>query len=145
LDGGCSIILFSKSILEEVFLYNGITWNGVNKNMEKMKQDENLKKLHDIGELRSNWDGYNAPGFDNALIKKAQDIIKKLKVQPEMFPIPGGAIQFEYEKATGDYLEIEISMEATASVLRIVTGGEEEFEIDASEDIIKKLVDEFYE
>lgn len=67
-----------------------------------------LERLKTFGEYKDNWNGYGAPAFSKTLLELTENILRNLDYQPEIFPIAGGAIQFEYDKPSGGYLEFEI-------------------------------------
>lgn len=126
--------------------YNGNTiLSDVGVSMESNIKMKNIEKLNLIANFEENWNGYNAPKFDSALIDKAKEFIQQISFQPEVFPIPGGAIQFEYNKDNGEYLELEISLDTIVSVFQIKESGEErEYEIKSYIHEINKIVEEFY-
>ena len=64
--------------------------------------------LNDIAHLKRDWNGNNANPFPASLIEKCTTLISQLEVQPFISPTAYGAIQMEYEKENGDYLELEI-------------------------------------
>ena len=64
--------------------------------------------LNDIAHLKENWNENNANAFPTSLIEKCTNIINQLEVQPFITPTAYGAIQMEYEKENGDYLEFEV-------------------------------------
>lgn len=60
------------------------------------------KKLDRISALNDNWDGYGAESLPEYLIISASELIRKLRIQPEIFPTADGTIQIEYEKDNGE-------------------------------------------
>lgn len=70
----------------------------------------NVEKIISFKDLKYNWNDNNAEPFENIIIDRALFFITSdlLKYQPEIFPTARHSIQLEYEKANGDYLEIEI-------------------------------------
>ena len=107
--------------------------------------ENNLRKLESIARLGKDWNGYGAAPFSQALIGKVREIVLDLHVQPELFPTAAGSIQLEYEKDSGDYLEIQVTESSVCDVFRADSCGEASFTVlsDASE--INKLVGEFYD
>lgn len=77
-------------------------------NADQNRLTKNIEKLNRFLTFSENWNGYGAKPFSSQVIEKAIRLIKSLKYQPEVFPIPGGCIQFEYEKDNGSYIEFEI-------------------------------------
>lgn len=67
-----------------------------------------IHKLHEIGMLDENWNGYGAHPFDFDVIMNAFDILPMLKHPPFISPTANQSIQMEYEKSNGDYFEIEV-------------------------------------
>ena len=125
---------------------------GVTKNRAKNKTvksgevlKHNLDKLETIGSMKANWNGNGAPAFSGKLIEKAKKLIKKLFIQPEVFPTALGTIQLEYDNARRDHMEIEIGLTKDAEVFTVLYNGEERLETIASDnDSINRLVGEFY-
>lgn len=97
--------------------------------------DKNIKRLHQIAELDSGWDGYNARKFSKTLIERVERILSKLNNQPKIFPFNGG-IQMEFydTKDTSKYLEIGVTSKD------ILCNDEKLYMRD-----INKKVKEFYE
>lgn len=97
--------------------------------------------LNDIAHLKSNWNGNNANPFPASLIEKFTTLISQLEVQPFISPTAYGAIQMEYEKENGDYLEFEIYPERI-EVYQIINNIEyEETLISSSE--VKQTITNF--
>ena len=70
-----------------------------------------IHKLHEIGMLDENWNGYGAHPFDFDVIMNAFYILQMLKHPPFISPTANQSIQMEYEKSNGDYFEIEVFKE----------------------------------
>lgn len=102
-----------------------------------------ISKINSFGELGDNWNGYGAPPFTKSLLDKAKKILRTLRHCPEVFPIAGGAIQFEFENDAGDYLEFEIYDTEPAHCFQI-TSTESELEFDVGTEKINEVVDKFY-
>ena len=78
-------------------------------------------------------------------LKKLDQIITALDVQPELFPTACDSVQFEYEKENGAYLEIEINLEDTWEVFEVSSDGQEKYSsIEADVEAIAKVVNSFY-
>lgn len=73
-----------------------------------MTMNENLEKLNHFSTFEKNWNGYEADPLPDNIIEVTRKILKRLSVQPEMFPTARDSIQLEYERENGDYLEFEI-------------------------------------
>lgn len=97
--------------------------------------------LNDIAHLKSNWNGNNANPFPASLIEKCTTLISQLEVQPFISPTAYGAIQMEYEKENGDYLEFEIYPERI-EVYQIINNIEYE-EILTSLNEVKQTITNF--
>lgn len=123
--------------------YNGVTIIWEENAVDSAQLQANLKRLKSFEAYEDNWNGYGAPKFTKTLLEAAEKILRGLNHQPEVFPIDGGVIQFEYEKQSGEYLEFEVSENKNAHCLRIDENGvEQEFDVAVEE--INKVVDAFY-
>ena len=80
----------------------------MNKNREEALRI-NLERLDTFSKFEENWDQYYAYPFSPQVIEKAKKILETLEYQPQVFPIPSGKIQFEYDNDNGSYIEFEIS------------------------------------
>lgn len=67
---------------------------------------ENIATLNSFLDLEENWDGEGAHTFNNQLITQLSQLLKTLKIQPDIFPLQNGAIVFEYGNVKEKYLEI---------------------------------------
>ncbi len=104
----------------------------------------NLKKLDEIEKLSQNWDKYGAEPLSQRLINETRELLKKIYIQPEIFPTATGNIQIEYEKENGDYLEIQLTPEQQCEIY-IATKDNEHYEkINQNANEINKLVNNFY-
>ena len=108
------------------------------------QQQESYAILERISELPSNWNGNNAEPFSSELIDICRRYIQFLPAQPEIFPTAVGAIQFEYRKDDGSYLEFEV-YEDTVKEYRVFPNGEEIEKYLFNIGEMKKEVDSFYE
>lgn len=97
--------------------------------------------LNDIAHLKRNWNDHNANPFPTSLIEKCTTLISQLEVQPFISPTAYGAIQMEYEKENGDYLEFEIYPERI-EVYQIINNIEYE-EILTSLNEVKQTITNF--
>lgn len=71
---------------------------------ERPTQDENRAALAEMYDLDPDW--FNP--IDRDLLAKAEGLIYALNIQPEIFPVPNGHIQFEYDTEDGRYMELEL-------------------------------------
>lgn len=69
---------------------------------------QNLFKLTRIGDLPQNWNGYGAQPFSYDVIQHSRKVLALLPVQPFISPTARNSIQMEYERANGDYFELEL-------------------------------------
>jgi hypothetical protein len=68
-----------------------------------------------------------------------------LEYQPEVFPTACDAVQLEWENKNNEYLEMEV-LENSINIFQIDSaGGEQQSTIGIDEDIVKKVVREFYD
>lgn len=69
------------------------------------------QKLKELSELRDNWDSYGSrPIQQKASETAAKLLTETAKVrlpEPQIFPVPGGGLQLEWDNAKGE-LELEI-------------------------------------
>lgn len=72
-------------------------------------KENNLNKLKEIENLKDNWNGNGAKPFNDYYINYIKLIIENIDedLQPEIFPIADGNIQFEWE-FSNLYLEMII-------------------------------------
>lgn len=78
--------------------------------------DRNIEKLTKIGEMKENWNGYSSVPFFHDFISFIKVEIRKLEIQPQIFPIADGKLQLEYDRNDGGYLEFEVSPENMESI-----------------------------
>lgn len=78
--------------------------------------DKNIEKLTKIEEMKENWNGYSSAPFSHAFISFIKNEIRKLEIQPQIFPIADGKLQLEYDRNDGGYLEFEVSPENMESI-----------------------------
>lgn len=83
------------------------------------------KAIREIESLKYNWNDNGAKPFSNVIIQRAFSIAKRLSFNPSVFPTARGTIQFEYEKDSGEYLELEL-FENKIHFFEIGTNGEED-------------------
>lgn len=71
--------------------------------------ENNRARIANFAEYTDNWNGYGAKAFDPVFLNQVLNgIISDLKPQPEIYPLPDGGLQLEWEKSNGEYLELEI-------------------------------------
>lgn len=105
----------------------------------------NLNKLDTISKLKKNWNGNGAPPIPKKVIKKVNELIEALMIQPEIFPTALGTIQLEFDNSRRDHMEIEISEEPEAEIFTVTYDGKEIIQsIRANADEINKKVGAFY-
>lgn len=102
-----------------------------------------MEKLKSFGELKENWNLYNAKPFIKKLNWKCENFIisSELKYQPDIFPTGRDSIQFEYEEEDGSYLEIEVFSNRISLFETDSFGCELEIENESWDNILKKIND----
>lgn len=81
---------------------------------DRPSQDENFRTLMQFGALSDEW----IDPISNNLIKLVQGIIMAVNIQPEIFPVPNGNIQLEYD-IDDKYLEFELFEDSHMQVLEM--------------------------
>lgn len=107
------------------------------------EQQKCYARLDELAAYKANWNGNNAAPFSPELIDKCKKVINELRYQPEIYPTAIDAIQFEYRKKDGSYLEFEIYLDK-AKVFCINSEKKHITKI-IPLDYVKKEVDAFYE
>ena len=105
----------------------------------------NLKRLSEIEKLPDNWNNNGAERIPDTVIKSVRKLLMSLEYQPEVFPTACDAVQLEWENKNNEYLEMEV-LENSINIFQIDSaGGEQQSTIGIDEDIVKKVVREFYD
>ncbi len=106
---------------------------------------KSINLLDGILLLPANWNGEGALPFKELLIEACKEIVRLVPVQPEIFPTAAESIQMEYEKASGEYLEFEVT-DNKINVFNIdIDGNERSYELRLTEKAgLKDLVRNFY-
>ena len=78
--------------------------------------DKNIEKLTKIEEMKENQNGYSSVPFSHDFISFIKGEIRKLEIQPQIFPLADGKLQLEYDRNDGRYLEFEVSPENMESI-----------------------------
>lgn len=104
------------------------------------------KAIKDISELQADWNGNGARPFSAALIEKCHEILNQLAAEPFVCPTACGAVQFEYEKENGEYLEFEIYNDRIEAYSVSEKGTETEKCLSGINEIeqMKQMVVDFY-
>lgn len=102
--------------------------------------------LKDISELKENWNENGASPFSRQLIEKCSKLLNQLSAEPFISPTACGAIQFEYEKENGAYLEFEIYEDRIEAFSISSVGKEDEKIFNGSNEFyqMKQMVVDFY-
>lgn len=109
------------------------------------EQQDNLKVLNSFKTLTDNWDECGAIAPKKEIIEIAQNLVKQLKKQPDIFPTPDGGIQFEYDVDENCHLNIELLSKQKIKIFEMFpdrTYTEELLNLDIK-NIIQR-VDKFY-
>jgi hypothetical protein len=80
---------------------------------------DNVLRIRSFGDLKRGWNGYDGLPFERELLERCVHFLYQSELlcrQPDIFPTGRGSIQFEYERADGRYLEIEIFSNGKQSV-----------------------------
>ncbi|PAF35562.1 hypothetical protein CHH58_16020 [Terribacillus saccharophilus] len=110
----------------------------------EQKKHENVQLINSFRNLKYDWNNNGAEPFRSGLLDITIDLVKRLDVQPDVFPTARDSIQFEYEDDE-IYLEFEI-FEDRAEIFVDNNGNEYEEVIENPRDykefnrIIKRLV-----
>ncbi len=106
----------------------GTQWSGVTP-----LADTNLwlrtaqKKITELTQLPENWDSYGSRPIQPSAIEQAADLLALLSrldlPRPEIFPVPGGGIQIEFQQDRRE-LEIEILPNGSTGYLQVAETGE---------------------
>lgn len=105
----------------------------------------NLKRLSEIEKLQENWNQNGAKRISEVIIKNVRRLILSFKNQPEVFPTACDAVQLEWDKKNGEYLEMEV-LEDRINLFQIdVDGSEVQRTISFDEAVINEIIKEFYE
>lgn len=143
-SGACDSIppeKISVSNCERAFDENGTSYTSISLTEQ---QQQSYATLDRIAELPDNWNGNNAEAFSPELIDRCRRFIQFLPAQPEIFPTAVGAIQFEFRKEDGSYLEFEVYTD-TINEYRVFADGNEFEKKSLSLERMKKEVESFYE
>lgn len=108
-----------------------------------LEVNKSIEKLHSFEKYSAGWDGYDASTFSHDFIERAIAIVRGLPIQPEIYPLFDGRVQFEYSKKTGEYLEFELNKDLTANVFCIKSDSSEDEFVDRS-DSLARIVSDFY-
>jgi len=112
--------------------------------------EENIKKLDSLSGLKLDWNSYGALPISPLIIDTVKNLLTLLPYQPNVYPTTSEGIQLEFEKDTGEYLEIEINGFGYSFLyIEKKDGKEIETEVIISSiDLIKAIiimVDKFYD
>ena len=98
------------------------------------KLEANLRVMNEIAGLKDGWNGNGADAFSSELTNRCSGILRRLEVQPDVFPTGEDSIQFEWEKDDGSYLEMEVFEDGRISMyLQQANGAWETDEIKSEE------------
>lgn len=85
------------------------------------------KKITELKQLPENWDSYGSRPIQPSAIEQAYEllaILSRLYIpRPEVFPVPGGGIQFEFQQDRRE-LELEILPDGSIGFLLVAETGE---------------------
>lgn len=85
------------------------------------------QKISELARLAENWDSYGSRPIQSSAIEQASKAIEYLSdislPPPQIFPVPGGGLQLEFEQ-DGRELEIEFLPDGSTEYLMIASNGE---------------------
>lgn len=144
----CTKIERPLSISTGICEYNGITLSFTGDSNIMSKKDSrlevNLRKLSSFLSYPANWNGYGAVVINPELVELTSNILKVLPLQPEVFPLSNGGIQFEFDGPNQEYLEIEFSDLNKVNIFHIDSSGNESERAESiDKESIKRLVANF--
>ncbi len=122
---------------------SGVQYYNYNSTSLGEEQQKSYARLNKLASYKADWNGNGAEPFSPELIDKCKIIVNELSRQPEIYPTAIDAIQFEYRKSDGSYIEFEIYIDK-ANVYRKDRSGKEYSKTITLNDV-KKEVDAFYE
>ena len=145
---GIIVVSQISSDFSQDLLYNPIqTYGEVCSVDENVNLETNLQKINRFRRLnQTGWNGYNAEPISTSVIRYAGRLVIALgKRQPEVFPVPNGSIQLEYENKDGSYLEFEVPQRGEIEVFQIDgEGREKEYTIPRNVHFLVETVEKFY-
>lgn len=92
------------------------------------KLGENFHKLYSYLDFSDGWNGYNGKKFSKKTIVRTLSILKRLQLQPQMFPTGRGSVQLEYHFDDDNLVEMEVSSNEIIAYW-VIRGDEREEEI----------------
>lgn len=106
----------------------------------------NLDKLKQIASFEENWNGYGAEPLSKLVLARSEDVIRRVCIQPDLFPTADNSIQMEYEKSNGAYLEVQITDGEAYEVFFMSDKDSEgeEYLINAQAEYVNEEVKKFY-
>lgn len=138
------VALFSMNSANNSDYYNGnisFCWDGVS--VMSAERSDSLLRILEIEKLQDNWNENGASSFSKGLLDTAKKLVMSLAVQPAIFPTARDSIQFEYEKHSGDYLEIELFENGRFKLFSYSADGATQTK-DISFDEVNEVVNRFY-
>lgn len=109
---------------------------------QRPSQEENCATLAKMYDLDGEW--FNP--IDRDLLAKTEGLIFALNIQPEIFPVPSGNIQLEYDAKDGRYLEFELFPDKQVRMMMMQNGSKpihDVFGLDVNK--INQVVEMFYD
>lgn len=108
----------------------------------------NLNRLNDFSTFEENWDDYNASKINKYIIYHAEKLINNIDhdLQPEIFPMKNGSIQFEWgeeDKDSNIYLELELLGDYNFNLYYLFNDGMDVKEANFNITIAKNYINDF--
>lgn len=107
------------------------------------EQQKCYAELDELATYKADWNGNGAAPFSPKLIDVCKNLINELRYQPEIYPTAIDAIQFEYRKDNGAYLEFEIYLDKAN--LFCINSKKQHITKTIKLDDVKNEVDAFYD
>ncbi len=86
-----------------------------------------VNKIKELAKLPENWDGYGSRPIQSGVLTAAKNLLPTLDQMglryPQVFPVPGGGIQLEWQNERGE-LELEILPDGEIAYLIVDERGQ---------------------
>jgi hypothetical protein len=79
--------------------------------MNKKDYQKCMLRLAEMEALMDGWDGSTSIKIRRAIINEVSALLKRLTFPPEIYPLPDGFLQLEYDNHAGDYLELQVILD----------------------------------
>lgn len=100
--------VYSGNVYDATSYYIAAAFQKSSRFPESKEKNRVKHIIAEIANLKRNWNGNDAEPISRNILLKAFELIDLLPAIPDVFPTACGTIQYEYEKETGEYLELEL-------------------------------------